>query len=100
MACGAAGRQSLRDITEPDPTLPPAEVPEESTPGSYAQDSLLLEKQKLANRPVKLGTVAEKSKPITEGSRAWARLVGWHPGGSAFPDPMTHEAHSMISISR
>ena len=25
-------------------------------------------------------------------TRAWATTVGWHPGASAFPDPMTHES--------
>jgi hypothetical protein len=26
-----------------------------------------------------------------EHPRAWTALVGWNPGGSAFPDPRTHE---------
>lgn len=100
MAGGVAGRQPLRDVTEPEPTLSPPEVPEEAAPASYARNNVILEKQKLTTRPLKLGVVAEKSEPIAEGSRAWSSVVGWHPGGSAFPDPMTHEAHSLISINR
>lgn len=33
--------------------------------------------------------------------RAWTTTVGWHPGGSAFSDAVTHEPSlSLISLSR
>jgi hypothetical protein len=34
-------------------------------------------------------------------ARAWSSVVGWNPGGSAFSDPMTHEASmGLISFSK
>src|SRR5262249_105098 len=34
-------------------------------------------------------------------TQAWATTVGWHPGRSAFADPISHESSmSLISISR
>ena len=34
-------------------------------------------------------------------TRAWSTLVGWHPGASAFSDPVTHEpAMDLISVGR
>jgi hypothetical protein len=34
-------------------------------------------------------------------ARAWSSTVGWHPGGSAFSDPMTHEpSMSLITFSK
>jgi hypothetical protein len=34
-------------------------------------------------------------------SQAWTTTVGWHPGASAFADPVTHESRlGLISISR
>jgi hypothetical protein len=33
-------------------------------------------------------------------TRAWSSVVGWSPGGSAFPDPVTHEPHmTLVSVS-
>lgn len=32
--------------------------------------------------------------------RAWSTVVGWHPGASSWPDPITHEPKmSLISVS-
>jgi len=34
-------------------------------------------------------------------SQAWTTTVGWHPGSSAFADPVSHESSmSLISISK
>ena len=34
-------------------------------------------------------------------TQAWATTVGWHPGSSAFADPVSHESSmSLISVSR
>jgi hypothetical protein len=34
-------------------------------------------------------------------SQAWTTTVGWHPGASAFADPVTHESKmGLISVSR
>jgi hypothetical protein len=34
-------------------------------------------------------------------TRAWSTVVGWHPGGSAFSDPMTHEpSMALVSLNR
>jgi hypothetical protein len=44
-------------------------------------------------------------KPEVENARevspnAWTAAVGWNPGGSAFPDPVTHEASlGLFSVS-
>jgi hypothetical protein len=33
--------------------------------------------------------------------RAWTTIAGWHPGASAFPDPITHEPGlNLFSVSR
>ena len=33
--------------------------------------------------------------------RAWTTVAGWNPGGSAFPDPVTHESSmGLISVHR
>ena len=49
------------------------------------------------------------SEPRTEAAalparvegRAWTTAVGWNPGGSAFPDPVTHEPTlALVTISR
>ena len=44
--------------------------------------------------------VAYESTPKLS-TRAWSTTVGWNPGGSAFPDPVTHEATmSLVSFGR
>jgi hypothetical protein len=30
--------------------------------------------------------------------RAWTSTVGWHPGQSAFPDPLTHESSMGMTV--
>ena len=40
----------------------------------------------VSERKIELETTRQLS------TRAWATTVGWHPGASAFPDPMTHES--------
>lgn len=39
--------------------------------------------------------------PTGDSPLAWATVVGWHPGASAFADPMTHEPKLvLLSITR
>ena len=53
--------------------------------------------------PLAAPSVSDKAAK-TSGDRrtqAWVSIVGWHPGSSAFPDPIAHEAGlTLITVSR
>jgi hypothetical protein len=43
----------------------------------------------------------EESHHVVDGldTRSWSTIAGWHPGASAWDDPVTHEAQGLFSTS-
>jgi len=96
VACGAVGRQPVGDLNgpkQPSTQNDPAESPDETIISPADHGEVVVDNQRLATRPLKVQKIGDKTERADGlGSRAWTSLVGWHPGGSAFADPMTHES--------
>jgi hypothetical protein len=93
--CTTIARQSVDETT---PATPPA--PEPSVIASPEVNGVVVEPERHRLPALKIEKVGERPVPSADpATRAWSTTVGWRPGASAFPDPLTHEAQlNLIAV--
>jgi hypothetical protein len=93
IASGTIARQAVDETTRANGPEPPSV----STPDI----SDVVVQPKVPAAPLLKIEKAEKrvAPPNDRASHAWTTTVGWHPGTSAFSDPVTHESQlKLVSI--